>query len=295
MSGKPAAGLGTQQQPDGHSLPMTITFKKAPLAEIVAEVRWASEANPSTNRESKPSASVIDLSALLFAKGSDELFMSLGGKIHSAGFTRAERVLPPGFPPVAGQVVWRYRKGENSPELLQVGNGVFSANCVPPYSSWDEFSATVELGITAIVAARAELGDKSPFTQVSLRYIDAFSEDLIGGKSYPSFIAEVLGFNVGMPDVIGEIAHPTDAPQVALQLTVPLREKMLMSVSVGAGIVQNVPALLMDTTVSSTQPIDLDVKSVMQALNAAHGIIRKTFLSLTEKIHDRMQPSEKGI
>lgn len=273
---------------------MTITFKKPPLAEIVAELRWDSGANPSPNGESNTSAPVRDLTSLLFAKGSDELFMSLGGKIHSAGFTRSERVVPAGFPPIAGQVVWRYRKGDNSPELLQVGNGVFSANCTPPYSSWDEFSATVELGISAIVAARAELGDKSPFTQVSLRYIDAFSEELIGGKSYPAFVSDVLGFNVGLPPVIEEVAAPTGTTQVAFQVSVQLKDNMLMTVSVGAGIVQNLPALLMDTTVSSTQPIELDVSTAMQALNSAHGIIRKTFYSLTEKIQDRMQPTDKG-
>lgn len=271
---------------------MTITFKKPPLAEIVAEVRWAIGDNPATTGENSASAPVMDLRALLFTKSSDELFMSLGGKVHSAGFTRSERVVPPGFPPVAGQVVWRYRKGEHSPELLQVGNGVFSANCVPPYSSWDEFSETVELGIKAIVATRTELGEKTPFTQVSLRYIDAFGEELLGGKSYADFVAEILGFKLALPKGILEVADPAGDPQVAFQATVPLKDNMQMTVNVGAGLVQNVPVLLMDTTVGCTKPIEVGADPVMQALNSAHDVIRKTFLTLTEKIHDRMQPSK---
>ena len=283
---------GAGHQPSGFGLSMTITFKKPPLAEIVAEVRWAIGDNPATTGENSASAPVMDLRALLFTKSSDELFMSLGGKVHSAGFTRSERVVPPGFPPVAGQVVWRYRKGEHSPELLQVGNGVFSANCVPPYSSWDEFSETVELGIKAIVATRTELGEKTPFTQVSLRYIDAFGEELLGGKSYADFVAEILGFKLALPKGILEVADPAGDPQVAFQATVPLKDNMQMTVNVGAGLVQNVPVLLMDTTVGCTKPIEVGADPVMQALNSAHDVIRKTFLTLTEKIHDRMQPSK---
>lgn len=271
---------------------MTITFKKPPLVEIVAELRWATGGGQAPTGENTDTPSALDLRALLFPKNSDELFMSLGGKVHSAGFTRAERVVPPGFPPVVGQVVWRYRKAETSSELLQVGNGVFSANCVPPYSSWDTFSATVELGIKAIIDARSDIGDKSPFTQVTLRYIDAFGHELLGGKSYAAFVSDVLGFSVSLPRAISKVADPAGETEVAFQANVPLQDNMKMTVSVGAGVVQNTQSLLMDTAIVCTKPVGLDHNAVMHVLNSAHTVIHDTFFALTDKIHDHMQPSK---
>src|ERR1019366_1625038 len=72
---------------------MSITFAKAPLVEIVAELRWGrlpQLATPPNQAIAMP----LQMAGLN-ANKLDEFFMRLGGEIYQQGFNRAERLVPP--------------------------------------------------------------------------------------------------------------------------------------------------------------------------------------------------------
>ncbi|RYH28896.1 MAG: TIGR04255 family protein, partial [Alcaligenaceae bacterium] len=176
---------------------MSLTFDVAPLVEIIAEVRW-----------SDPTAFMVPGPLMGLSQPSnatDEFFMRFGGRAYGSGFQRAERLVPPGFPVPIGQVVYRYRPPEDFHDemarsaLWQVGPGVFTANAVPPYRSWVEFSPLVRAGLEVLFETRPADVRNSPVSSVSLRYVDAFNHDLIGDSTFEKFLAEKLGFQVLLP------------------------------------------------------------------------------------------------
>ena len=179
---------------------MTTTFQNAPLVEIIAEVRWS---DPSA--VSAPGTPFgISMPGTV---ANDDFLMRFGGLAYASGFKQSERLIPPGFPVPVGQVSHRYRPADDHPDELtksamwQIGPGVFAANGVPPYKSWTEFRPLVEKGIAALVETRPEAVRSSPFSHVSLRYIDAFTERFTEGISAEAFLSEKLGLGFSIPDV----------------------------------------------------------------------------------------------
>lgn len=125
---------------------MSATFENAPLVEIIAEIRWNPQMVPlqTVSGHGPAAAPVMALNTNAF----DEFFMRFGGEVYQKGFEQSERLVPSGFPMMLFQPVYRYRKSASADAsvLYQVGPGLFSANAIPPYKSWDTFSPTVERG-----------------------------------------------------------------------------------------------------------------------------------------------------
>jgi len=86
----------------------------------------------------------------------EEFFMRFGGAAHQLGFAEVERLTPPNFPLIGFQPVFRFRPPSDKGRkvLYQVGAGMFSANAVPPYKSWDDFGPVVRSGVRALIGAR---------------------------------------------------------------------------------------------------------------------------------------------
>src|SRR5712692_4130655 len=142
---------------------MSLTFAKAPLLEIVVELRWVP---PQITLQVQQQQGVVPLVIpTLGSSKLDEFFMRLGGRLHQQGFLAVERLLPPGFS-MLHQPVYRYRKAADpspSPVLCQAGDGLFSVHGVPPYHSWEKFYAVVENGIRALLDARDSAQKDLPF------------------------------------------------------------------------------------------------------------------------------------
>lgn len=267
---------------------MTETFAKAPLVEIVADLRW-----PDSSADQVALAKGVPFSLI---DGKSEGFMTrFGEAAYSLGFNRSERLIPSGFPVPHGSPVYRHRPSPDSQalmrsSLLQVGPSLFSANAVPPYKSWDEFMPVVQSGVAALLGARDEAEKALPFTHVSLRYIDAFVGDLLVGHDVQSFIRDVLGFKLDLPTALREQQGKADPAKVHLQLQVPLERGMTMHLVLGSGTFNGQDAVMMNTQVVANTEIAPDLDAVMQTLSTARQVIHSSFIGMTASIRDVMLP-----
>lgn len=272
---------------------MNKTLSKSPIVEIVAELRWGQQPDTTIQLQQSAAGVPVPLIAMNSSK-LDEFFMRFGGEVYQQGFQRAERMVPSGFPLMLFQPVYRYRKSSETDGsvLYQAGPGLFSANAIPPYRSWNEFSPVVQSGIEALLRARDSTELNAPFTSVSLRYIDAFGPDLTEGHDIESFLRDVLGIFVSMPAGLSKLITHGQKVKPLIQLALPLANNMNMNLGVGMGMVNNEVAIIMDTTVSTSEVISADITSVMTTLHAARAVIHELFFNLTAPIQHLMQPLE---
>lgn len=264
---------------------MHLVFKNAPLVEIIAEVGWSLPgvgAQSTTPPFQQPNY-VVDTTK------HEEFFMRFGGEVYQLGFQASERLVPPGFPVFPNQAVYRYRR-TNKGELFQVGPGLFTANALPPYRAWHEFEPTVSHGIKALLAARNADEKNEAFTRVSLRYINAFRARHMRGRSPQEFMREVLQIRPGLPEAVLKRRSGEGVDRVAMQLTLPVGQSMMLSINVGEGLTGGETALIFDLTVTFSDPINAVHEEMMSALTAARNIIHEIFIDSTGAIADDLQP-----
>jgi uncharacterized protein (TIGR04255 family) len=222
----------------------------------------------------------------------DEFFMRVGGQLHQHGYTVVERLMPPGFA-LSQQPVYRYRKGiDPSPVLFQAGDGIFSIHAVPPYHSWEQFHPLIEQGINALLVARDDSHKNLPFARVSLRYIDAFTEELRAGLSAAEFISKILGISIAIPRALGELLKSGASPEYGLQIGLPSAGGTVLNLNIAEASVNGKPAVLMDTTFACTQETAPEFVKIRDVLTTGHTTMHKLFLELTRPIHGLMQPSQ---
>lgn len=271
---------------------MSKTFEKAPLVETIAELRWTPQAvDPQIAvGQGTPSVPLMALNSNTF----DEFFMRFGGEIYQHGFQRAERLIPPGFPMMLFQPVYRYQKADeaNASALYQLGAGLFSANAIPPYKSWEAFSPTVEAGVEALLKTRPQAEKDTPFSSVSLRYIDAFGPHLTEGRDVGAFIMEVFGVKLELPAAITKHGLAGTAPKPFLQISLPLENQLTMNVNLGEGIINNEQAIIMDTTIATTVDVPANKRAIVDALTCARNVMHEMFVELTKPIASLMQPKD---
>lgn len=267
---------------------MSLSFAKAPLIEIIAELRWV-PSQLAIHPQAQPLLAPIPL---IGDTRQEEFFMRVGSELKILGF-KPERLVPPGFVMLLYQPVYRFRRvPDPSPVLYQVGAGIFSAHGLPPYKSWNVFSPEAERGIDALLKARDPNDRDLRFSRISLRYIDAFNQELTKGRDEVGFIKDVLGISIELPANIVNLVEPGGSPKFGMQVALPVGNGMTMSLNLSEGTVNNVPSIIMDTTVSRDTDLSGDVKETMAVLHAAHQIVHKAFLELTKPIHEIMQPQE---
>lgn len=269
-------------------LRVATSYNKPPLIELIAELRWddASIVLPAAGSGVAPTG--------LKSSRLEELFMQFGAAAAKEGFSRFERVIPPGFPVTPFQVVYRYRPSNatDASKLYQLGNGVFTANALPPYKNWANFRPVIETGLTILREAFQGLNQHPPhFTSAIVRYIDGFRGDMIKGRSTREFLSEALGFEFNLPRVLNNVC--TDPKQLVpqLQLSMPVSPgQMVMTLS--EGVVDNQPAVIVDTSVIVQRDIAPEPATVVDVLTEARNVIHQVFMETVKKLHDDMDPIE---
>jgi len=266
-----------------------VTFEKAPLVEIAAQLRWIPEgmfnAPPIPGQ---PPGFTISTGG----PSVDEFFMRFGGEIYQSKFVQAERLMPAGFPYLLHNAVYRYKENPKSSTFLQVGPGVMSANAVPPYKSWEDFLPTVEVGVKATLNARHESEKTKPFSTALLRYINAFSGELLNARAIPNFISETLGIKIVMPAPIDALIGDESAVKANLQFSFPIANMTKqMNLQIGEAMIHGTLSALMDVTISETAPIDPELSAIMGAFASSRKIIHDLFVEVTRPIHHLMKPS----
>jgi uncharacterized protein (TIGR04255 family) len=267
---------------------MSVTFKNAPLVEMIAELRWGEAPQPAQQG--------VQIVMQGMGPEVDQFFMRLGGEVYQHGFRRAERLVPPGFPIFPFQPVFRYRKDatDDNSVLFQAGQGLFSVNAVPPYRSWTTVSEIVKTGVTALLKARAPNDKDRPFTGVNLRYINAFGPKLTKDRSVGEFIEDVLGFSLALPSGVSKQIKHGCQPKPQIQLSIPLDSGASMAFLIGEGKIKNDNVFIMDMTISCEEPVAADVEAVMTAFTNARNVIHSMFVDLTMPIHDLLEPIKDG-
>src|SRR5690606_131837 len=107
---------------------MGLTFKKPPLLEIIAEVRWQ------PMQMIDPVAGVPMPVMPHVSAPYDAMFMKFAAKMGANGYETVERVVPYGAPmmPHAPVVRLRPKLGSAEGTVYQLGPNMFSANVTPP-------------------------------------------------------------------------------------------------------------------------------------------------------------------
>lgn len=269
---------------------MPLTFTNPPLIELIAEVRWF----PDGVRIAPNDASSLEVStALLRQRGHDEFFMRFAGLASPKGYSQVERLVPPGFPFLPFQPVYRYRNESipTGPRVYQLGVGIFSAHATPPYSSWQDFRPVVESGLDLLFGAFESEARPKQFAAVTLRYIDAFHEQFTQGKPIRQFLEENLGISVTLPSAITRHASHEASIRPHIDLFIPLKDSLQMTLKLADGQVLGKSAVIMDTSITQ-QPVESTASATMNAFEAAHAVIHSSFVELTRSFHGTMSPKE---
>lgn len=262
-------------------------FESPPLVELIAEVRWNVQANhASTNPFLVDSSNHVH----------EEFFTRLLSELDRQGYGASERMVPVGFPLINQHPVIRYLKSANASSghdksastLFQAGVGIFTVNAVQPYKSWEQFRPVVESGLQALM--NSEPTREDGFT-VSLRYVDAFKEELTGGRTHRQFLEEVLGIQVIVPEVLKQISRDGSTVIPMMHMVTPLSFGNLQ-IQFAEGQLSGEPVFLMENVVTVSEPFDGSVAAMMEGLDQARGIVHKSFVGMTRPLHEKMKLSE---
>lgn len=268
---------------------MSITYKKAPLVELIAEIRWSS---PNTIA---PDSQQPRLQFSLPHPSEELFYQNYGTVLSSLGYGRVERIIPPGVPTPMNTVACRFRPydPEQQSPLFQVGRGIFTANALPPeYQSWQTFSPVVRMGLDMVFHASKSSGLPLPqISEVLIRYVDIFSGELMGGNEINDFVADTLGFKLSLPDGITSITKPGTTVQQVIQLQQQI-DIGLLSITVGPARKEGEAGLMLDASILVQREIGNDIDAAISALTEARGVIHVLFRKLTEPLHKLMEPVE---
>lgn len=267
---------------------MVTRFEKAPLAEVIAELRW-NTAHDAFMQQALPGVP-LQIPTSLQAE-SEAFFQRFSEAVDAGGFRNSERLLPYGSPTIPGQALLRFRMKAGLPPLLQVGDGVFTANGLPPtYTHWGDFRRTLRFGIDSLLSTRSSAEGDSPFL-LSVRYVDAFDERFWAEVGSGRFVDETLGFGATLPKALTEHLDAAKPRSAAHQLALPLLDGSNLYLAVGEGQADGKSVVILDVNVQTSE-VSCDADSVMAAFDNNHSVIRDLFFGITAPIHDLMSPVE---
>ncbi len=225
----------------------------------------------------------------------EEFFMRFGSGAGGIGFDLIERVIPPRFPTMPFQVVYRFRKKgqQQGTTLYQIGPGVFSANTTPPYRYWADFKPVLEQGIRLLLESRNSSEKQMPFAGASLRYINAFGSRFTGGRSTAAFVRDVLGFTVNPPASVQDEVAPDKETKPSLQLVIPLKSGQQMNLALTEAFVSGEQAVVMDLAVYTQAHTQATETDLMVVFETAHEVAHRIFVGTTQKLSDKMELIEE--
>jgi len=149
---------------------------KAPLAEVVFELRWALQ----DSADSPP--------VLHSDPGLMPLLTNFTSHIKKAGFASFKDMSPALQTGAHGVARRFYKRAGSEFPIMQIGPGIFATNESAAYE-WKTFKAQVVRGLNALLQSYPKLDFFSirPI-HIELRYIDAFDRSLFGNASLFDFL-----------------------------------------------------------------------------------------------------------
>lgn len=268
---------------------MAITFQNAPLIEVIVELRWGVPHPFTSPGLSQTPGQQFHVNLEL--PQSEDFFTDFGAECGARGLTRAERIIPQGFPVLPGQVVYRFRSNDRSDQnLLQIGAGLFTVNALPPYNGWPSFQALVSRGIEALLASRPASDKGVGFTSVNVRFINGFGAEFFEGASRLSFLRS-LGFILQVPAELGNVSREDESTFFNLNYVTGLQGGAKLQVNLGEGVKDGIPIQVVELG-STYENVDATPEALLAAINDSHEMIEKIFMDMTTPIHALMKPTE---
>lgn len=112
----------------------------------------------------------------------------------------------------------------------------------------------------------------------------------MNGRDITAFITNVLGFRLDLPNGIMTRLRTTSMIKPHIQFLAPLDDVSSLSFLLAEGTINNETKLIMDMTVTNTQPTLPDTDTIMLAFTNARNVIHDIFIELTKPIYDLLGP-----
>lgn len=267
-------------------------FRKPPLVEVVAELRWGHAAASASPPAPAP-----------LTEQDEQLLTDFATQMQSDTSVIIERLQPKGFPVFPHQVCCRYKiPGQPDGYVYQLGPRVFTANAkAPHYESWTAFAPVVANGIDSLLRTLPKSPDDFLFTSARLGYIDLFKKKrFFADKTGATFMKDALQLYVQMPGAVLRHIGTGGPSAVALAYQAPLGASArilladgLLEVQVQEGTINGAadePGLIVHTAVSVARDISGAKDVVMAVFEEAHAVIHECFLGMTQSLHQEMEP-----
>ena len=163
---------------------------KAPLAEVVFEMRWGLQRGPENQPVLQSDPGILPLLDAFTAQMKKSKF----------GFFR-DMSHPLQTGPYG--VVRRYFLNSDAPyPIMQVGAGIFATNASSQYE-YAEFRKQVLSGIAALLNSYPKMDFFALHPDyLELRYVDVFDQTVMEGLEFFSFLAKETGFKLDMPPML---------------------------------------------------------------------------------------------
>src|SRR5258708_6047398 len=254
------------------------TLSKAPLIEVIFELRWGPLPPAQGNEGLVPVEYPLEDTELFFGQ--------FHGVMTRNGFASLERVnLLPGmsFAMLPQVVTHRYRKQPNTWPCYQVGLGIFTVNQLNEGYDWKKFKQAVLDGLGFLNEGHPKGLSGLPLMGFELRYQDGFTFQ--EKETAIDFLREKLEVKIDVPakltkaDRVASVAEPR-----TLSLYMELKKpKAALVCNLGLGKIGGKRGYVMSTAVRSAdehKPERADVDAVAEWLEDAHYMQKLTFESL---------------
>jgi uncharacterized protein (TIGR04255 family) len=204
----------------------TARLPKAPLAEVIFELRWALQGGPQGQ------------AILQSDPGLLPLIENFTSGIKKAGFVSAKDMSHPLQTGPHG-VARRFFKAPDEPfPIMQIGPGIFASNESSEYD-WKDFRKQVERGLRVLLKAYPKLGFFSLVpNQIELRYVDVFAKSLVGDAALFSFLKRGTSLKIGFPPMLQDDSNlfaPEPAGRFVFHAKVRARKGTEFVLDLGSG------------------------------------------------------------
>jgi uncharacterized protein (TIGR04255 family) len=248
------------------------TLAKAPLIEVVTEIRWG------TIEEDADTGSPKFVFLEREETGLPTVFEQL---FREAGFGYVERFAPQ-LEDVRFNLSRSYRSGPSEWPVFQTGLGVFAVHQHNEGYDWGPYKETVLHGLGVLEKALGTVYDTVPFIGIDLMYLDHFPFD--EGERPGRFLRENFKVNVAPPKEFLRSELFTDSTPVSASLSFDLETKQpvgLLTLSLEFTESKAGAGYLMDTHVRSLAPsVAFAHSGIEEWLGAAHEVHRHAFRTL---------------
>lgn len=166
--------------------------------------------------------------------------------------------------------------------LLQLGQNLLTVNHLKPYTSWEEFLPSVEMGFNAY----QEVVKPKAIHRIALRYINRIEipRDRVSLEDYfelrpfirQKVLQDISAFNIGI-----QILHEKARDALNIQMA-----------SIASGS-PNIVAIVLDLTYSLVKPEEIRFDSITEWLTIAHNHIEDAFEAcITDQLRNLFEEIE---